>query len=74
MKSDMRMLKVEFELLSDETSQTLTGGFSTSFSTLPQLAFTGSDNNTNNCQGGNCTSSCGSSQNIQCNVVAHCGT
>lgn len=60
-----------YEYLVSYTDQ-LIGGFSSSIAYNVE----NEDNSgtTNNCSGGNCTSSCGTGQNIQCNAVAHCGT
>lgn len=58
------------QLIHGESS--LVGGFSLSY-TDPNDSDDGGGQ-TNNCNGGNCTSSCGTGQNVQCNAVAHCGT
>ncbi|GAA4208128.1 hypothetical protein GCM10022289_31610 [Pedobacter jeongneungensis] len=61
-----------FEGIQNDLEYKLIGGFSLSFNSgNPDGDSEGGG--ANNCQGGNCTSSCGSGQNVQCNAVAHCG-
>ncbi|WP_452225614.1 hypothetical protein [Lacinutrix chionoecetis] len=58
-----------FESISENSENKLIGGFS--------VSFTGGVNSletiSNNCEGGNCATRCGSGQNIGCNDVAGCG-
>jgi hypothetical protein len=58
-----------FESLSETAENKMIGGFSASFSTEPVDDGGGS----NNCDGGNCKTGCGTGQNISCNTVAGCG-
>ena len=58
-----------FESISESSGNKLVGGFSTSFTGGVDSLETIS----NNCEGGNCATRCGSGQNIGCNAVAVCG-
>lgn len=59
----------DFESVSENSENKLIGGFSSSLKggihNLEALS--------NNCDGGNCATRCGSGQNISCNAVAGCG-
>lgn len=69
---DIKTLVSAFESINETAEQKLVGGFSFSYG-FTSVEEPGSGT-TNNCQGGNCTQSCGGGQNIQCNAIAHCGT
>lgn len=60
----------QFESISETSGQQLIGGFSATFSTTELVDDSGGSNN---CQGGNCKTGCGTGQNIQCNTVDNCG-
>jgi hypothetical protein len=61
----------DFEPISETSESQLTGGFSSAISVLPGTPFAVEDNN---CNGGNCTSGCGTGQNVsQCNTTMGCG-
>lgn len=62
----------QFESITETTGQKFVGGFSSAFGNDTDDSDDGGGV-TNNCSGGNCKSSCGTGQNIQCNSVANCG-
>jgi hypothetical protein len=60
-----------FDPIVETSQQQLTGGFSTSVTVSAGVTFAVDDNN---CNGANCTSGCGSGQNlISCNTRMGCG-
>lgn len=70
------MLKInfklaDFEAITETAENQLLGGFSTSISVIAGISFAVEDNN---CSGGNCTSGCGTGQNVsKCNTTIGCG-
>lgn len=73
------MLKInfkvgDFEAIAETSENKLVGGFSNSLSVFSGNPFAAAADG-NNCSGANCTSGCGSGQNLNgCNSYAHCGT
>jgi hypothetical protein len=70
MKVNVLMDLHKFESISETSGQKLIGGFSATFSVNELVDESGGSNN---CQGGNCKTGCGTGQNIQCNTVDGCG-
>lgn len=66
----MEKLSISFDQISEIGSNNLVGGFSFSYA-IDENDSVG-DDTTNNCVGGNCSSMCGSWQNIKCNSVVGC--
>lgn len=60
----------DFEKVS-ESQKKLVGGFSSSFHQIDSIKI--DDGSTNNCNGGNCVSGCGTGQNVNCNSTLGCG-
>ncbi|WP_312741715.1 hypothetical protein [Sphingobacterium multivorum] len=60
----------QFESITETAGHKFIGGFSMAYGNDPDDTDDGGV--TNNCDGGNCKSSCGTGQNIQCNTVANC--
>ncbi len=68
MKNKITLIFENFEKISESQENSLVGGFSKSFSNQNEISF---DQETNNCDGGNCVAGCGG--NVKCNTVAGCG-
>ncbi|MDP1814039.1 MAG: hypothetical protein Q8K92_06280 [Leadbetterella sp.] len=61
-----------FESISETSENQLVGGFSSSLSFNLTMSY--GDDNSNNCEGGNCAAGCGTGQNVKsCNTVSGCG-
>ena len=65
----VRVSLEKFETISENSKNQLTGGFSFSVSSVSNRE---TETLSNNCNGGNCISRCGSGQNIGCNSSAFC--
>jgi len=65
----------DFESLNETSEQHLIGGFSSSFTVEGNSAANLNEVGSNNCDGGNCVSGCGSGQNVICpNAHFSCGS
>ncbi|GAA4208134.1 hypothetical protein GCM10022289_31620 [Pedobacter jeongneungensis] len=71
MKTIIKFNVTAFESIHERDGNHLIGGFSASFANNEDSGEGGGE--TNNCQGGNCRSTCGEGQNIQCNTKSLCG-
>ncbi len=69
MKNKITLIFENYEKISESQEHNLVGGFSKSFSNQNEISF---NEETNNCNGGNCVSGCGVKGNYGCNNVAGC--